>query len=208
MRRLLVILGVLLVAVLVLDFAARAYAENRTADAIQTGMGLAAHPEVSFGGFPFLPRVLAGTVPSMTVTVQDFTAESLPVERLEVSVRTIRFQPGDLLSGSGTIRADHGKGTAMLTGEAVTAALRGEGIAVDVRFEEDRVIVSLDQVPEPVEGRASIEDGRLVVRGDALPVDVQLALPQLVRGIRFTDGRVEDSRAVIGFVLTDTTFEV
>jgi hypothetical protein len=39
-------------------------------------------------------------------------------------------------------------------------------------------------------------------------VDVHLPLPQLVRGIRFTDGEVEGSRAVVAFVLTDTTFEV
>jgi hypothetical protein len=208
-RRLLVVLIVLGVLLVVADFGARAYAQSKVSAALQESLDVSERPEVLLGGFPFLLGVAQGEVPDGTVEARDFTVESVPIDRLQLTVRQLHFSPMELLSQSGTLRADRGDGTIRLTGEDATRALEQAGIPVRVRFEDGRAFVSSDQIPAELGADVSIEDGRLIFGLTDSPIDISVAitLPEVLPGIEFTDVALDGDLAVLSFSLTRFSLE-
>ena len=78
MRKLLITLVVLAVLLVAADFGLRAYAESRTADAVQTELGTSARPDVSIEGFPFLVNAVRGEYPQVVVTAANIDNGLLP----------------------------------------------------------------------------------------------------------------------------------
>ena len=68
MRKLVIILVAVVVALLVIDVGLRAYAESRTADGIAEELHAPVKPDVSIEGFPFLLGVVRGHYPEVVVT--------------------------------------------------------------------------------------------------------------------------------------------
>jgi hypothetical protein len=80
---LIVIVGLLVVG----DFAARAYTENRMASQVQSSLGLSGKPTVTIQGFPFLTQLIARDFKTVNVTAanETVTATSVPSGTLDVA---------------------------------------------------------------------------------------------------------------------------
>ncbi len=209
MRRLVIILLILGGILVAGDFAARAYAESRVREVLMASLDLERQPDVALGGISFLFSLASGTVPSATVSATDVTIERVPVERMELLLQEVAFSPRELLRKSGAIHATTGDGSAVLSGEDVTAALRNNDIPVSVRFEAGRAFVSAEPLIGDVAANVSVEDGQIVLRPDVplLGSLISVRLPPILPGVRYTSVTLENEQAALSFDLTDTTFE-
>ena len=118
------------------------------------------------------------------------TVEQLPIHDVSLSLRDVRFSPGDLVVGDRTtIRAEHGEGTVTMTEEDVNRALPAT-LPVTVRLENGGVTVVAEG--RTVRTRLLLSDGKLVLEPaqGSLPLSVSVRLPELVPGITYTGVRV------------------
>ena len=69
----LIIVLVVLALLVVSDFAAKAYTENRMASQVQSSLGLSGKPDVTIHGFPFWTQLIARDFKTVTVTASNET---------------------------------------------------------------------------------------------------------------------------------------
>lgn len=212
-RRALVVVAVVLAVLLAFDTGMRFLAQYWVGRELKESLLLEERPGVSLGGFPFTVRLVAGTFPTVDVEARGFQDASLRIQRIRVHLVDASVPRRQLLSGSeGRIRARRGSGSAHLTGEDATAAIQARGVPLRIRFEGDRALVSVQELPGQVAARLSLsDDGRSIRVGAAdLPISgsVSLPLPGIVRGLRYTDVRVEGGLLVVDFELSDVSFDV
>ena len=212
-RRALVVVAVVLAVLLAFDTGMRFLAQYWVGRELKESLLLEERPGVSLGGFPFTVRLIAGTFPTVDVEARGFQDASLRIQRIRVHLVDASVPRRQLLSGSeGRIRARMGSGSAHLTGKDATAAIQARGVPLRIRFEGDRALVSVQELPGQVAARLSLsDDGRSIRVGAAdLPIAgaVSLPLPGIVRGLRYTDVRVEGGLLVVDFELSDVSFDV
>ena len=209
---LLVVLPLVFLAVflLVADFGARAYAQNRLSHALADSLDVSPPPVVSLGGFPFLFRILQGELPAATIRGTRLTSRGVSFEAVELRLRGLHFSLGSVLSGNGTVVADTGDGSATLTGPDLTAVLDARGVPVTVTFSSAGVRLSSPQLPGEVEGKLTLSDQELILEPAAPTPSLRfsLALPPLIRGVRFTGLRVTPSGAVLTVSLSNVSVRV
>jgi hypothetical protein len=208
-----VVVAVVLALLLAFDTGMRFVAQYWVGRELKESLLLEERPGVSLGGFPFTVRLVAVTCPTIDVEARGFQDASLRIQRIRVHLVDASVPRRQLLSGSeGRIRARSGSGSAQLTGEDATAAIQARGVPLRIRFEGDRALVSVQELPGQVAARLSLSaDGRSIRVGAAeLPISgaVTLPLPAIVRGLRYTDVRVEGGLLVVDFELSDVSFEV
>jgi hypothetical protein len=102
-RKLLIILVVLAVLLVAADFGARAFAESKTADAVQSELELTAVPDVSIEGFPFLMHAVQGQYPQVVVTSGNIDNGLLPGMRAVANLYQVALPLQDAING----RADN-----------------------------------------------------------------------------------------------------
>jgi hypothetical protein len=95
---LLLLLGLLLVA----DRAGAAFAARAIAEQTQAEAGLAAPPDVSISGFPFLTQAVGGRYEQVTVRATDVEAGEVRVSGFEATLTGVQVPLRDALSGSVT----------------------------------------------------------------------------------------------------------
>lgn len=206
MRRLLIAVLVLAALALAADFGTRALAQGWVASQIQTSLELSERPDVSFDTFPFLPRFLSGELPTVTVDAATITAEGIEFERAHLELHDVRFSPSALVRGrSTTITAPEGSGTIVVTGEALTDALRRHDIPVTVRFRGSRAEISAGGLTPSVPLKPTIAGAALVL--SATVGSFRLGLPEVVPGVVYRGVRVEGSAVVLSFDIEDASFE-
>ena len=210
MRKLLVALVLIVVLGVVADVGARAYAERRVREEMSRSLDLSEEPDVSLGGFPFLLHLLRGTLPSVDVVASDVPAGRLRFDIVRMNLHDVSFSFADLLSRSGTVRADRADGTATVTPGDVMAALRDSGIPLSVEFSDGVIRITAAQLPGEVEASVKLEGQRLLFSPSrpALPLEFALDLPRFVPGMVYTDARIEGSVGVLTFRADQPTFDV
>jgi hypothetical protein len=200
----------LVLLLLVADFGARAYAQNRLSHALADSLEVSPPPAVSLGGFPFLIRILQGELPVATIRGTRLTAQGVPFQSVELHLRGVHFSLGSVLSGNGPVVAETGDGSATLTGPDLTAALHARGIPVTVTFASTGIRLSSPQLPGVVDGRLTLSDQKLILE-PVSPVAAEsftLALPLLVRGVRYTGLRLTPSEAVLTVALSNVSVRI
>lgn len=205
-KRIAIVAGVVLVLLVVADFGTRLVAQYAVSRALEGALDLEEQPSVSLGGFPFLPHLLSGRVPTASVSAGPLTTQGITFEAVELRLTDVRFATGTLLSGANhDIHVDDGTGTATIASASIPATVFGQDIAVRVRFEGGLVRVSSDQLPGSIHVRATIQEGALVLRpnDERIPLSGRYHLPEVVPGIRYTSIRVTGSRATLTFELHD-----
>lgn len=209
MRRLLIALVVFVAVLVGLDIGARAYAERRAGDILQTSLGASERPAVTLGGWPFMLGVAKGKVDTLDLVAHDATVDKVDVESLSVTMNHVTVSVSELMSGTGTIKAVDGSGTAELTGAAVTKALRDAGVKVTVAFRDGDTLITPDDTNSTLEATVSVSDDTLIVRpaAGAAP-SMSMALPQLIDGMTFTNVDVQGKIAFLTFELDHPQFEV
>ncbi len=100
MRKLLITLIVLAVLLVAADFGLRAYAESRTATAVQTELGTTAVPDVSIEGFPFMLHAVQGQYPQVIITAANIDNGLLPGIRAQLNLAQVTVPLRDALSGN------------------------------------------------------------------------------------------------------------
>jgi hypothetical protein len=210
MRRLLLVVIVLLVALLVVgDFALKALAENRIASAAFTTLELDRRPEVDVGGFPFMFRLISGEIPSVTLATDRVSREDVVLRDVEVMFRDVEFSVGELISREDrSIRLGQGRGSAALTSEDATAAAQARGAPVTINFTAGAVTVTSEDIGVETSARMAIENGDLVIDPDGDIPAVAVPLPEIAPGVEYRSVDLADGRALLRVRLEPLTLQV
>jgi hypothetical protein len=199
---------IFLVAMLVAaDFGIRVVAQYVVARELQSALALKDRPKVSFGGWPFLPELVAGKITSVTVGAQGaVTSAQFPVQGVDLTLQDVGFSLGELVSGGGQkITAKTGQGIITMTEQDLNAALPQDlGITVDLK--DGKVLLKSSQVKGSLEATVRISKGQLVLEIGSLPA-IDLPLPTLADGLTFTDVNVSGASVTLTFDLKDATFQ-
>lgn len=121
----LLVLLLLAAAFVIGDRVAKAYAQGRIAQQIQTQASLAARPAVSIEGFPFLTQVAARDLRKV-----DISASNVPAGRITISSVTATATGVHLNSGFNGATIDQIHGTALVTFASLVSAAGAKGVTV------------------------------------------------------------------------------
>jgi hypothetical protein len=208
LRRLLILAAVPLALLVAADYGLRLYSQSVVGDEIRSALHLSESPSVSLGGWPFIPHLFSGDLPSASFSAENFEAQNVRLHRVTVDLEDVTFPAKRLLSsGRGTIRAARGHGQAVLTGENATDALHRAGLPLTVTI---------------VDGHASVKAGGLNVglsvelHGSFLVLtpaavriaSARIALPTILRGLKYTGVQLEGSEAVVSFRVRHPVFAI
>ena len=210
MRRILVTLVILAGLYVAADLGGRAAAQAQVAASLQTSLELSKKPDVSLGGFPFLPAAIGGHLDTVVLVGANLSAGGQPLRNVRLTLRDVRFSATDLVFGRDTsVRFRSSDGVAEMTGADVTAALEEANIDAEVRLEGGLAHVSVAGLPE-VRVDVVVDDNVLTLRpaGVPLPLRLRVDLSDLVPDIRCREGHVNGSLLEISFTLSRTRFDI
>ncbi|MGH2753628.1 MAG: LmeA family phospholipid-binding protein, partial [Actinomycetota bacterium] len=100
-RRLLIFLAVVGLLFVAADFVMRQVAEDRLAGRVGAALELEEDPRLELGGWPFVLHALDGNFPEVEVTADKLSTRGVVLEDVRVSLRNVRFELGDVVSGTG-----------------------------------------------------------------------------------------------------------
>jgi hypothetical protein len=205
-RKLIIVLVVLAGLFIAADFGARALAESWVSRELATSLHLSQRPGVSLGGFPFIPHLVTGDVPSISADAKDFSSNGLAFADVSLTLHRVTFSSTQLARGQKTKISFHdGTGTASLTGEDVTKALQAGGApsGVTVKLDGDQAVIGSDQIGLGIAVTISLDGHTLVLqpRGSSIG-SFHLSLPTIVPGLSYRAVEIKDSLAVLSLGLT------
>lgn len=128
MIRRLVMLGAVAAVLVGGDVAARGFVSSTVSTRAQQQAPPGTTVSASVGGFPFVPPlVLGGDVSRATVHVENFKANVLVFETVEIDLRGVQLDRGRLINQrkARITRIDHGTIRAVVTAAALSDALHG-----------------------------------------------------------------------------------
>ncbi len=122
-RRLLITLVILMLLAAGGDVWVAHTAERKAAEQIQKEFELSERPSVQINGFPFLLRVLQGTIPGVTIDGRKLEVQGLLVDHFHVEVEGLKASLADLRSGVRNVRVGGGEAFAEVSQDATNAYL-------------------------------------------------------------------------------------
>ena len=161
---LVVVVGLVLAAT---ELVGRPLAERAIARKVREDHGLTRTPEVSLSGFPFAVQVARGELDGASVVLEDYDVAGLRLERAELDLTDVTFDPARLIDGRSRVDAANASFAATVTETAVTAYLAGEGIGLTVGFQPGGLQVS-GVVPVQGQSLDVTAGGDLAVDGSSL----------------------------------------
>ena len=220
-RSILIALLVLAAIGLGVDAGARAVAEARLASSVQRALQLPDEPDIELQGFPFLLQVARGRLDSLDVELRDVDAEGLNLDRVTLRFEELVFDRVALLRGAGTVSVSSGSAQAVVTEDDLSTYLQEGGTPVLVRLDgpdirvSTRISTGAETTSATAEGPVRVEGGRLLFSPDQVEVEgtvgvpaaalaFDVALPELVPGLRYESVLVNDGIAAIEADLGDT----
>ncbi|MFI6037826.1 DUF2993 domain-containing protein [Streptomyces sp. NPDC051315] len=210
--RILLVVVVILGGLFVLaDRLAVNFAEGEAADKLRTNENLAATPDVSIKGFPFLTQVVGGELDDVEVGIQDYEAvgtegRKIRIDDLQANMRGVEFS-GDYSSAI----ASTATGTASITYAELLKAAKSEptqvapGVTAEVVGLSDggngKIKVTVEatvlgtKLPQPLSvlSTVAVEGDTVRVHADSLPSfgGVQAAENE-VRSITDFEQKIDD----------------
>jgi hypothetical protein len=124
LRKTIIVLIVLLGLLVVADFTARAFAQNKMASEIQQ-QGFPKKPDVSINGFPFLTQVISRDFKNIHVSSGNITEGPLLIQSINATMTGVHVNSS---FQSGTI--NHLNGTATVTFPALSDAMTSQAGAL------------------------------------------------------------------------------
>ncbi|MGP4085738.1 LmeA family phospholipid-binding protein [Streptomyces sp. KR55] len=179
-----VVLGGLFVAA---DRLAVNFAEGEAADRLKTTENLAATPDVSINGFPFLTQVAGGTLDDVEVGIKDYEAAAGDGERIRIDDLTANMKGVEFSGDYSSATAASATGTASITYDELLKTAKSEptqvapGVTAEVVGLSDggngKIKVAVEatvlgtKLPQPVSVLSSVkaEGDTVRVSADALP---------------------------------------
>ncbi|MEY9215078.1 DUF2993 domain-containing protein [Thermobifida halotolerans] len=172
MRKFLVFLIFLLVLLVAADRGSHYAAESEIAKRIAQQYDMAAEPEVTIGGFPFLNQAIGGEYQEIHVVTGALTVEEVQVDRVDVTLTDVRAPFSDLLSQPNVV-AGGVEGTVLLPYSELQKRLP-PGVVIESENGEPRISGDLAyegfSVSVSSRFQIEVEDDVLIVT----PSDVEL----------------------------------
>jgi LmeA-like phospholipid-binding len=189
------------------DFGAKALAERGVSREVQTSLRLSERPDVSLGGFPFIPKLVSGSFDTVTVTARGFVSGNLRFGRVDMTLHHVTCSAWQILRGaSTTIDIASGAGTATLSAADANQVLRGAGISGSVRFRDGNILLQLPGGSGSVAVSASVHGRTLTLRSAA--GTIRLPLPEVVPGLRYTGVHVGARTASFSVAVGKTSLRI
>jgi hypothetical protein len=210
-RTLLFFLFIVIVLLVIGDFALRSFAEERMADAVEAALEIPADAEVSVDAFPFVVSTFQGRYPGVTVEAEDVGEGSVRLSRLQLEFSDVEFSLGNLLSGDERrVRLGAGEGEALVSERDLNRALRREGVSARIDFHPGGRLEVLS-VDRTVAGVAdlTVEASDLIVSPDpglGLP-QISIELPLFGADMTYDSVEVRGSTARLGVSVGETVAE-
>lgn len=199
-RRLLIFLAVVGLLFVAADFIMRQVAEDRLAGRVGAALELEEDPRLELGGWPFVLHALDGNFPEVEVTADTLSARGIVLEDVRVSLRNVRFELGDIISGTDrTVRTGGGRGTAALSASALDAAVRGQGGDATFSFVDGQVVVNSETLGQAA-GTPAIEGRTLTISAEDYPEPFSIRLPSIA-GATYGSPEVVGGRLVVEMTL-------
>jgi hypothetical protein len=206
-RKLLVFLVILAVIFVAGDYAARAFAEKKAADQLQTRLGLSSAPSVGFSGWPFLVHAFSGAFPGVHVSADRLDAKGITFSDLRLDLEDVTFSVRDILNGRArAVRARGGTGTISISESSLNQVLGRAGAPFDVNLGAGKATADIPGVGSQ-SVNVSVESGSLSLGASGLPSPFSIALPQVLDSLTYESGRVTDSAVVLQVKLGPTSLQ-
>lgn len=158
----LVIPTVLLLALVVVDRAAKGWAESQLAERAAAYYPPGAGSSASIRSFPFIGRLLfLGSVPRVAVNLDDLKFQAVVVRQLSLRVSDVKLDRAELFSGKVRL-TDVGEGQIEATVDGPSLA---KATGFDVRFAPGQV-----EVHQKIQGVDVVAKGQLTVKGNVVTV--------------------------------------
>lgn len=227
--RRLVLVGVAIGCLVVLDRLAAYAASRALASTVQSSQHLAARPQVTIRGFPFITQVLRGTYSEVDLTSRGPVGRNgVQVAAAAVRLHGVQVSVSDALHGTvKNIPVASGTGSAFLTYPELDAILRHYGgplgSALTVTGTTPGHARLLGPLGLSLDFGATIINGKIVVRPDAaelaaLPAPVgmlvsgalaaPIALPQIPFNVALTSGQLQPAGLALTAAAQHSVFPV
>jgi LmeA-like phospholipid-binding len=145
MRRFLIILVVVLVALVAIDRVAALVVAKQIAVRAKQSEGLTSEPKVHIGGFPFLTQVIVGKYDNVKVTIHDVTRDNLTVHTIDAHLIGTHLPLSQILRGNvKRVPVDRGAGSVVLTYADMNAYLQTQRLPARVSADGDTLRISGD----------------------------------------------------------------
>jgi hypothetical protein len=165
MRKLLVILILLVIAIVIADRALLYGAESELGKRVNQEYPMDSEPEVDIRGIPFLTQAISGEYSEITMVTGAFTYQDIQFERVDVTLHDVEAPLSDMLS-TPSATAGHAEGAALLPYSELQRRLP-EGMAIEQEGGEPRLAgdLPIQGFSVPVESgiEISVEDSVLTV---------------------------------------------
>jgi hypothetical protein len=191
---LLFVVGLLMVA----DFVLRQVAEDKLAGRVASALELEAEPDLKLGGWPFVLRALDGNFPEVEVSADRLSSRGVVLRDVEVSLRNVRFDLGEVISGSDrSVQTGGGRGSAALTAEALNAAAERAGADITFDLVDGEVVVTSEALDRPAAAATpTVSERTLTIEAEGVPQPFSLTLPS-IGGATYESVEVVGERLVV-----------
>lgn len=180
------------------DAAVRSYVESTAAASLEKELGRGSSADVSLGGFPFVVRLVSGSLPAAELRATDVKRAGLRIGRLTVEAEDLH---GSFL-GDGGVRVGKGRGVAMIDLGILGRFIERRAEVVSVEISGDAVTVRVPSIDRAFRVPVGLEDGRLVIQLPRID-DIVIRLPRLLDGVDYEEIRIVGDRAELSFRLSD-----
>lgn len=189
MRRPGISLLVLLALLLAVDRAGAEIAGRAVAAQARVAAGLAAEPEVTVGGFPFLTQALGGRYERVEVRAEGVATSDLTLRRLDATLTGVRVPLSAAVSGSvDSVPVERVTARALVGFDELSRRSGSRRLVVSAAGKQVRVTGRVDVLGRTVSAaavsRVEVVDGALVVTAQSIEVGNAAADDVLTRALR------------------------
>jgi LmeA-like phospholipid-binding len=178
-------------------------AESKIAAELQSSFDSSGDASVELHGFPFILRVLQGSIPEAEITSSSLKRDGVRLTNVRMDLEDVEFSWSKILAGEiGSVKVGDGSGQASLEGKPLARLLGAVGGSVSV--DGDRLVARIG----PVQGtaRVSIDGTDLIFGVEGTERTLRVPLPRFVAGLQYRSVEIDGAGVRISFVLTDANF--
>ena len=190
MKKLLAVVGVLLLLLLVADRVGKMLAEQAIAEDVMARSLLTEPPDVEIPGFPFLTQAIAGRYDTVLVSATDVDGGQLQLARLDATLTGVRLPLSEALDRPVmSVPVDRVTATAFVTYDELAQRVKGD-VTIEPAGERVRVFGTVEvlgfELSAAAVSRVEAQDGDIVVTAEEFDVGnrtVNRALNNALRGV-------------------------
>lgn len=184
----------------------RSAAEAKVAAELERSLDASGDTDVALGGFPFVFRLVSGTVPSARITSETVVHDRVRLRAVRMTLQGVTFSVGEIAAGDATsIAVRDGRGSAIVAPASLRDAFARVRAPIDIQVGPRGLRASLG--PLSGRGRLSLEGTELVLALDVTDRRFKVALPRFLDGLTYESVTIDDSQVLVEFSLSDASLQ-